>query len=325
MDDISRLVVDEAQHAQPEQLASATPIMAANPNPQTNFYGTSAISGRSDWWWTMRKRAMLGDSDGFAYLEFSAEHVELNRDGRVVSVPPDAEDREAWATANQGLGSRIEEGFLREQLRLLGPELFSREHLGVWDPYTGDEGGLVPFDLWTAQEDPGSKVGSSLAYGLSVAADGSSAVIASAGRRADGRLHVDTVRRDKGTAWIVDACADLYRRRKTPIRVNPAAAEGAFIQRLTDARVDVHQVTAREYQQACGAFLDAVKNDALRHIGQEHLNRAVAVADRRDVGLEGGWVWARAGYDITPLIAATLAVTGVAEKRKPKIHAMAGA
>jgi hypothetical protein len=168
-------------------------------------------------------------------------------------------------------------------------------------------------------------VASSLSYGLSVEADGSHAAIASAGRRADGRIHVDTVRHEKGTGWIVESLRDLHGRRKTPIRVNPAAAEGAFIRSLKDARVEVHEVSGREYQQACGALLEAVKNDGLRHLGQEMLTRAVTVADRRDVGLEGGWVWARAGYDITPLIAATLAVSGVETRRIPKIHAYAGA
>lgn len=324
LDDISRLVVDEAQHAQLEQLASATPILAANPNPQLNFLGTSAISGRSDWWWTIRKRALRKDDRGFAFLEFSAEYIELNRDGRVVSVPPNPEDQEVWAVANQALGSRIEEAFLSEQLRVLGPELFAREHLGVWDPYGGDEGGVVPFDLWQDQEDARSTVASSLSYGLSVSADGRWAAVASAGRRTDGRLHVDTVRHEKGTGWLFDYLKDLYGRKRTPIRVNPAAGEGAFIQTLGDIGVEVAEVPGREYQQACGAFLAAVQNDGIRHLGQEMLNRAVSVADRRDVGLEGGWAWTRSGYDITPLIAATLAISGVAAERKPKIHAYQG-
>ena len=68
LDDISRLVVDEAQHAQPEQLASASPTLSANPNPQRNFIGTGGIDGRSDWWWQLRRQAIDGDDDGFAWL-----------------------------------------------------------------------------------------------------------------------------------------------------------------------------------------------------------------------------------------------------------------
>lgn len=325
LDDISRLVVDEAQHAQLEQLASTTPILAANPNPQVNFYGTSGIAGRSDWWWTLRKRALMGDRDGFGYLEFSAERVELNRDGRVISVPPVPDDKAAWKRANQGLGTRIEEGFLSEQLRILGPELFSREHLGVWDPFTGDEGGVVPFDLWQTELDVTSTVVGQLSYGLAVDENGATAAVASAGRRADGRLHVDTVRHERGTGWVVEHLKDLHRRRKVPIRVNPSGPEGAFVKPLELAKVEVEEVGGTDYAQSCGTFLEAVKNDQLRHIGQDGLTRAVSVADRRDVGPEGAWVWARSGYDITPLIAATLALSGVAITKRPKIHAYAGA
>lgn len=311
LDDISRLVVDEAQHAQPEQLASSTPILGANPNPQLNFIGTGAIFGRSDWWWTIRKRALAGDADGFSYLEHSAELVELNRDGRVLSSPPDPEDRVAWAKANPALGRRLEEEFLREELKTLGPDLFAREHLCVWDP-CGDGEGVVPYDLWMAAADNDSSVASSLCYGFSVSPDGRWSAVGSAGRRRDGRIHVDVVRYERGTGWLVDYLADLYERRWLPMRLNPDGTEGAFIKALTDAKVELIEVSGREYRQACGAFLAAVENDGIRHIDQESLNRAVAEAERRDVGHEGGWAWERpASLDISPLRAATLALSGV--------------
>lgn len=317
LDDISRLVIDEAQHAQPEQLASSTPILAANPNPQLNFTGTAGILGRSDWWWTLRKRAIAGDDDGFAALEHSAEQVELNSDGRVVSVPPNPSDRSAWALANPAFGLRLEEAYLAEQFKVLGPELFAREHLGVWDPCDDGLGGLVPSDAWQASADAETQASSSLAYGLSVSSDGSWAAISSAGRRADGRLHVTTVEHRRATGWVVDFATDLHSRRRVPMRLNPAAAEGAFIRPLLDAGVEVVEVSQREYAQACGRLLDAVKNDRLRHLGQESMDRAVNVATRRDIGTEGGWAWAQSGpVDITPLKAATLALTGVVEAQK---------
>jgi len=89
--------------------------------------------------------------------------------------------------------------------------------------------------------------------------------------------------------------------------------------------VDVVEVSAREYQQACGEFLSAVEGGRVRHIDQKALNIAVAAAGRRDVGKEGGWVWVRpGGIDISPLKAATLALSGVELKRKPRIHVYKG-
>jgi hypothetical protein len=320
LDDISRIVVDEAQYAQPEQLASSTPILAANPNPQTNFVGSAGIENRSDWWWSLRVRALRGDGSGFGYLEHSAEQVKLNQDDKVISIRPDPEDREVWPVANPALGIRIEEEFLAEQLGILGPELFSREHLCVWDAYPHNTEGFLPFDEWEklVVSEPGHLA--ALSYGLSVV--NGRASVASAGRMSSGDLYVDTVRSDPGTDWVIEYLTDLYKRKRKPISVNPAAGEGAFIKRLERAGVTVDEVSGRRYQNGCGEVLDTIKNGTIHHLGQSALSRAVRTAQRRDVGKEGGWVWADADVDLSPLKAVTLALTGVTKKRPPKIHTL---
>lgn len=310
LDDISRVVIDEAQHANPDHLASSLPILAANPNPQTNFIGTGGLEGVSDWWWTVRLRALKDDPGDFSYLEHSAERVELNQDGHVLSTPPDPGNREAWYRANLALGSRIEEEFLEEQLRNLGPERFCREHLCVWDPYPNEEGGFLPAEEWGKLkiDPPESLV--SVSYGLSVV--GGRAAVGSAGRLPTGDLYVDTVRDGAGTDWVVDYLADLWERKKTPVCINPDSGEGALKRALEDAGVGVVEVSARQYRQACGEVLDSIKNGTIRHLGQSSFDRAVRAVQRRDVGKEGAWVWADSQVDLTPLKAATLALTGVA-------------
>lgn len=327
LDDISRLVVDEAQHAQPEQLASSMPILAANPNPQTNFVGSAGIAERSDWWWELRVRALrasLGveDAGEFAWLEHSAEKLELSPDGKVLSSRPDVEDKDAWYRANHALGVRIEEAFLEEELRTLGPDLFAREHLCVWDPYPGDQGGFLPYDKWMQLAVVNPTGLSGVSYGLAVDRDGKSAAVASAARMKDGSLYVDIVRDESGTGWLEEALTDLYSRKKKPVRVNPSAPEGAVVRNLDHAGFEIEEVAAREYQKACGEILDSVKNGVIRHLDQETLNRAVRTAERRDVGKDGGWVWAEpvSQVDITPLRAATLALTGVSKQHRPRIY-----
>jgi len=264
-----------------------------------------------------------GESGEFAYLEHSAEVVELSRDGRVISTAPHPEDRAAWLRANPALGVRIEESQLAEDFRILGPALFAREHLCVWDPYPGAEGGFLPVDQWEGLvvKDPGSM--SMVCFGLSVSSNGSAAVVASAARLSSGDLYIDTVEERTGTDWVIPYLVDLYgRKRKIPIRINPSAPEGAFARPLTEVGVEVIQVTPRQYQQACGEVLDTIKNGTIRHLGQSSLNRAVHAAQRRDIGKDGGWVWADpvSGVDIAVLKAATLALTGVTARRPPRIH-----
>lgn len=139
LDDISRLVVDEAQHARSEQLASMTPTLLANPNPQINFAGTGAIEGVSAMWWGIRKRALTAIRDGgggqFGYVGVTAEHVYIDEQGRIVQEPVDVSDRREWIRVNPPLRSeRADLDYFEEQYRILGAELFAREHLCVWDP-----------------------------------------------------------------------------------------------------------------------------------------------------------------------------------------------
>ncbi len=332
LDDISRIVVDEAQHAQPEQLASSMPVLAVNPNPQVNFVGSAGIEIASEWWWTLRLRALTAVTDGgdageFSYLEHSAERLSLSPDGHVLSESPDPDDRDAWLAANTAHPSRISAEYLEEELRTLGPELFAREHLGVWDPYPNQGGGFLPLDSWDrlAVDDPGPM--SSVTYGLAVTDFGDRAVIASAGRLNNGDLYIDVVAEGEGTDWIVDKALDLKRRKRFTLYVNPASAAGAFIRTLEDAGVTVEQTTNRQYQQACGEILDRVKNETIRHLSQNSLNYAIRVAQRRNIGHDGAWVWAEpsANKDIAPLKAATVAICGVTNSRPPRIHMLEAA
>lgn len=309
LDDISRIIVDEAQHAQPEQLASSTPILAANPNPQINFVGTGGIERVSDWWWSIRLRALKGDGGGFGYLEHSAEKVELNRDGYVISTPPDPEDRSIWYLGNPTLGDRIEEGFLEEQLRILGPDLFAREHLCVWDPYPNQDGGFLPVEEWAKLKiDPPESL-SSVSYGLS--ATEHSVSVGSAGRLPNGDLYVDTVFPE--TVWDLENIIKWAARKKKAIRVHPNSVEGGFVRPMREAGIEVDEIKPKQYQQACAEVLDAIKNGTIRHLGQTSLDRSVRAVQRRDVGKEGAWVWADSPVDLTTLKAATLALTGVTE------------
>ncbi len=136
VDDVSRLVVDEAQHATSEHMEAVSPTLLANADPQLNACGTAALGARSEWWWMMRCRALSAAPGAFGYIGHTAERVSLDEAGRPVQMPVDVEDRGLWRSANPvvaaGRGGGME--FLEEQFQRLGPEGFAREHLCVWDP-----------------------------------------------------------------------------------------------------------------------------------------------------------------------------------------------
>lgn len=312
LDDISRLIVDEAQHAQPEQLASSTPILAANPNPQIDFAGTAGIAIVSAWWWSMRRRALGLNPGRFGWLEHGAERVRLTADGVVVSIPPDPSDPAAWAKANPAYPSRIEHGYLAEQLALLGPALFAREHLGVWDAEPNLTGGVVSPQAWAARLFPKSQAGDAIAFAFAITPDRSAGSIAVS----DGR-HGEVVETGTGTAWMVPALAGIHERHPdAPIACDPSTPAGSLLKDIEALDVDVTTFTPREVAQACGDLFDAIveelaEGEAPRfvHIGQAPLDDAIAGAHKRDTGAGGLWLWdARSSLvDTSPLEAVTLA------------------
>jgi len=313
LDDISRLVIDEAQHAKPEQLASSTPILLANPNPQMNFAGTGAITGVSDWWWELRKRALGKEPGAFGYVGHTAETVSLTADGHVLQIPIDPFDRKLWFDANPALhAGRGEIEFFEEQLRTLGPALFAREHLGVWDPEPAGVGSVIGSDTWDALRDTESTIVSHRTWSVSTSLDRSWSSFGTCGRRSDGLLHVDATKRGKGTAWVVDFAREVYAGSHLPIRIHKSGPEGAFIAPLRERGVEVDEVSSAEVAAATGQFIDACNAGELRHLGQASLDIALKGAVLR-TSADGAALWSQrnSSVEITALMACTVAAGGV--------------
>lgn len=310
LDDISRLFVDEAQHARPEQLASATPTLLANPNPQMNFAGTGGIAGVSAWWWQMRLRALSPRPGDFGYVGHTCEHVYLDGDGRVVQEPVDPFDRSLWPGANPALVyGRTDIEFLEEQLRVLGPALFAREHLGVWDPPQAVETSVswqvITEEQWEARRDPNATPDERLAWAVDAAPDGKSAAISCS----DGRVG-ELVDHQPGIAWAAPRIKQLRADHGfDEIAVDATGPAGALIPALDELGVPYRKVTLQEHAQACGGLLESVVGvDAdFVHRGQLPLTEAVKGAERRHV--TDVWLWTRSksSGDISPLVAVGLA------------------
>lgn len=322
LDDISRLVVDEAQHAKPEQLASSTPILMANPNPQTNFAGTGGIAGVSDWWWQLRKRALGKNPGPFGYVGHTAETVTLRDDGVVVQSPVDASDRKQWRGPNPALiAGRADMEFLEEQYRTLGPVLFAREHLGVWDPpeVFDVQPVKLPVDKWSAtgvQRDVALRwQARSIAFDAD--RDGRSCSIAVAGGSLAGDSYVEVTRFDKGAGWLPGAVVEMMLAYPDlPVGCNNSGATGAQVGAVLEVMAEagipadrVRLLNSSDLKQACGGFYTAVDEGRLHRPqdGQPDLDRAAGDAGERV--LAGGFAWAQrnATIPLSPLNAVTVA------------------
>jgi hypothetical protein len=260
------IVYDEAQHLQAEHVAASGPARAANPNSQSWYAGSGGLSS-SAMAWRLRKRALSGDAGRLAYVENSGESVTLDGHGRVLSVrPDDMMDPAVLARAIPGYGRWVTHEAVASLFDELGPELFARELLCMWDAEPGDAGSNV-LPLWGDLVDPESAPVSHIALALDVAPGMRSAAFAAAGRRSDGLLHVECFDHRPLTSWVVPAAAEL-------------------------SKVNADTPT-------------------LRHRGGLALNAAVAGAELRTVGDVAVWSRRMAKVDISPLVAATLALGGV--------------
>lgn len=318
VDDVDRVVIDEAQHAESGQIEAISPTQLASVNPQTNVMGTGGLAGKSAWWWTVRRRAVMPDPGEFAYIGYTAESLSMV-DGRVVAERPDVSTLERFLEVvrevHPALARRPELiKFFAEEYRKLGPEGASREYLLMWDPEPTDVGGgAISRAVWDGLAEDAevtSGIRSQRCWSLAVSPDRQWAAIGVAGRSADGRLHVEFRDRRPGTHWVVERVVEAWNTLGIPIRVasGTKSAASSFVPLLREQGVEVVEVGAAEVAQAVGQFIDAVNAGQLVHIGQAALDKAVGVAV---VGPSGRWLSLDPSVELSPLEAVTVAAGGV--------------
>ena len=314
----STVYLDEALYLEPAHIGALMPTMATAASkgmePQV-WYASSACLTRSAVMWRIRLRAIKGGAGRLAYVEHTAEQVSINAEGLVLSVPPDPDDRQAWALANAALGVRISEEFVAGERDAMPPAEFLRERLGVWDPAPMDDrpDRPVPPEIWEQRVEPGSSIAAELVLGVGVLPEMAGASIAAVGRRKDGLTHLEVIDSRPGTAWVEGRLKELlaaHRVRAVAVDVGgPSVGLLPELVRLTDgSSSDLAKVSGADYQGACAAFVAAVVDDKVRHLGQAWLATAIGGARRRAVGQS--WVWdLRSGdCDASPLVAVTVAL-----------------
>lgn len=291
------LVLDEAMILPEQSVAAMLPTQGARPNPQTWFTSSSGLPDSAALWRIVKNGRQKAKR--LAYFEWGSE------------TGVDPSDPAVWRAANPGMGYRLPLDEFEMQQQQLPPEEFAREYLGVWDEQA--DGSPFPDGSWERCEAVVDIAGPP-SFALEVAEDRSWSCVAAAGRSSDGTMVVDAAEYRPGVDWVVGRLAELARRRReSSVVVQPTSAAGALIADLVAARVRVVQAKAVDYAQACGVFFDLVVSGGLAHLGQPHLDVNVAGAHRRPSS--DAWVWdrRRSGLDISPLVAATLAVWGASQ------------
>lgn len=307
------MILPEAAHG------ALLPTLSARPNPQVWYAGSSpdqSIHHDALVLARLRRRALAGD-ETLAYAEWS-----LPAASPAAVDDETARDREAWARANPALGVRIDPEHVERERRALDPRAFAVERLGVGDWPDPDAAAEAAVDLveWARAEDRRSRPVGRVCFAYDVAADRATSSISVAGRRRDGRWHVEVVDRRARTGWLADRLSELRQRHDCgPIAFDENGPGGSLGAALAAAGVPTRPIGFKEHARACGMLQDSVRERSLRHLGQPGLTLSLRTSGRRARGET--WTWARTGAD-TSIVAATLALWALATEgdgREPMV------
>ena len=314
------LILDEAMFLPVFAHGALLPTLSARPNPQVWYTGSAVDQLVHEDGFVLsrvRQRGQAGDK-GLAYFEWSAD----------ASKPEDIEkpaDPELWRQANPALGIRISEEHIALEHASMDDRTFAVERLSVGDwPKVDRHATVINLEKWAALIEIGSQAADSLVFCFDVAPDRSFASISVAGRREDGKAHLEVVDRRRGTGWIVPKLEDLKRKHDPMAFVCDAAGPASsLVQELEGKGITVTPVSARENADACGLLFDAVEDGELRHLAQAELTSAIKGAAKRPLG--DAWAWSRknSAVDISPLVAITLAHWGLLTRDRSEVFALA--
>ncbi|UVF61182.1 terminase large subunit [Mycobacterium phage DuncansLeg] len=304
--DIDLVMCDEAYALTAAEIASLGPTQRANRNPQT-WFTSSAGTEDSEILSGIRDAGIAHANDALLFAEWSLLEGE------------DPEDRSLWPLAQPSLGAPFcsIENLEAEFVQLPFVE-FAREHMGMWDDPRVNS--VIPFDAWEAckledlpnGEQPTVDVEWTVAS-VDVAPDRAWGSIALAGKRPDGRSHVEVIVQDKGVNWIVPTMQRLISSSNPPraVALQAGAQAGAFYAELEQIGYKVHMLTPQEIAAATAKFYDDVVGGKLTHLDDDTLVKGLAGATKYPIGkIEmGGWGWLRKGtnVDITGIVACSYA------------------
>lgn len=273
----------------------------------------------------------LGDPDGWCASvgdAGSGDEEEAGADDSLAffewSAPPGCSkwDRDGWRMANPSLGhGTITERVIASDAANDKESVFRTEDLCQWVETLRAE----PFleGAWDAGTDARSEIApdSELAFGIDVSGDRTHAAIAVAGRRRDGRMHVEVIAYRTGTTWPLTWLGEraasyggmrlAWQERGAPVSSMADELKGV-------KGVEAHEVGGRDLAAWSGrlwdgvaACLDDSESDAVpvMHRPQPALDMAAKTAATKPLG-DSAWVFDRSKSpeDCSPLIACAMAL-----------------
>lgn len=284
------VILDEAYALTDAHMAALLPTLSARSiqgNPQI-WYTSSAPLETSEVLHRLRRRGRVGDNR-FAYLEWCALA---------------ADEPDAVAEANPGLGIRISPDFCETERASMSAESYARERLGI-APDVADSS-AIPLDAWKTALKPDTP-GAPVCFSLDCTPDRGWSSIATADRTV-----VELVDHRRATGWVYQRCLELWERWHCRFLVDGAGPAGSLGAELERQGVTIEYLGAKDVARACNLFHDDIIEGRCTVLDPfSATTPAVVGAIKKPSG--DTWRWGRnIDGDVSPLMAITLARWGAA-------------
>jgi hypothetical protein len=262
-------------------------------------------------WARIRERGIAGEP-GLAYFEWSA-HLDVDRPDELTDAQ--LNDRTLWLQANPALGKRIDPEHMAREIASMATRVAAVQLFGVgdWPATDGAEDTLISSQDWADCEEHDWEFVDPVIISFDISPDRRTSICVS-GRTDRGQMGVEVINHAAGTGWVFDRLSSLYQNHEVAEVVcdgyGPAAA---IASQLDEAGITIRRLDSADYGKACGLFVNMVGEKTLRHLGQDELSNAIKGAKPRP--LVDRWAWSRTNslVDISPLVAATLALYSAIE------------
>lgn len=315
----NRIVLDESMYVRASHLGSLVPTLRAVPDPQIVFAGSAGFADSVEWR-RLRDRGRAGGDPSLAYYGWAGDlepgGCEQEDCTHLYGTQGCAlDDEERWARSNPALGRRITLETLRNDRRLMPADRFAVETVGWWEPPAdeSDPDGLTTED-WAAigpdpeGDQPLPAPTDPVTIGVDAAPNLTSASVVAAGGGV-----LELLERRPGTSWFVDYVVEVYetaveRQGSCQVGYDAAGPVAALVPELERRKVAMVPVEGKDATRAVAAFVRGAKDGDFAHRGEPELVAAVAGAKRREVGDGHKWSRKDSSVDISPLVAATVAL-----------------
>lgn len=310
-----RLILDEAQELNADQIAAMLPTLSAMHNWQVWYFGTPPKDPAA-WCYGLREDGEAGEPR-LAHFDWGIGVVDQSKPDTELAARIDSID--TAYECNPAMGIRITEDTVRDERKPSGlGTKYAQERLGAWQPRKQTGSAIDPAQ-WSRLADPFSKRVGGLSLGVDISILRDFASINVYGTRDDGLGHGQLVDYRPGTDWIVARLAEL-KTALDPVAIGMGKGTYESLKedlakvgvKLPDdpehpGRGDLAVTTPATMSAACAQIIDAIRQGSWRMVPAVQMDEAVAGAKINTTGETIAWARKDSAGDISPIGAQTVA------------------